>query len=241
MPMPLSVLTSMPRSRPPAAPTRVIVALVLLLAVAAAACAADPELVSPDDEATPTAGAEPSAAPTDPPTVGSTPEPTAEPAEPTAEPAEPTLEPTAEPTAEPEAVTLRVDGFGPLEFGDDAATTEATAEATFGPPLDTGTNTECGEGPTTFLNYDGFILNINNGVFAGWTYDSPTAGYATPSGITVGVPTSQLTETYVGVDISDTTLGTEFFYEVPSGFIGGFIGDADTVVMLYAGVTCFFR
>lgn len=150
------------------------------------------------------------------------------------DPDEPPLEPTA----------LRVNGFGPHDFGDPESAVHATLTARFGQPDDVVDAGECGAGPMTIVSYDDFSVNFQDGSLVGWYYTASDPPLTTPSGVAPGIDEAELRVVYPGVQIDETTLGTEFFFEVPAGFIGGFLeddGSGVVVTSLYAGTTCFFR
>ena len=94
----------------------------------------------------------------------------------------------------------------------------------------------------TIASFDDFAVQFQDNAFIGWYYVSSTPTLSTPSGVMVGISEADLVVVYEGVDIFDETLGREFFFEVPAGFMAGFISDSNaTVTALYAGTNCFFR
>ena len=212
--------------------TAVVGLLVLLLS----ACSSDAVLSATDDEsAVPTPQFEPTA--------------TAVVAEPT--PVEPTAVPPATATVEaptPAAQTiddpgwLRVNGLGDNDFGTDQATVLASIEAVFGAPQSLGAANECGAGPMTIASFDDFTVQFQDGVLIGWYYASSNPPLTTPSGVMPGLTEAQLEQVYQGMTVRDDSLGREFFFEVPAGFMGGFIDSTGgSVTALYAGTNCFFR
>jgi len=137
---------------------------------------------------------------------------------------------------------LRVDGLGPHDFGTSADVVMSMIEETFGAPNQISEQSECGAGPMTSASFTDFSVQMQNDAFVGWFYTSSTPALTTPSGVTPGITETSLIQVYDGVEISTDTLGKEFTFQVPSGFIGGFFDDTgSTVTHLYAGVTCFFR
>lgn len=139
-------------------------------------------------------------------------------------------------------VQLRVNGMGDHNFGAVDSDVLASISTVFGPPLSSSENSECGAGPMTIASFDDFSLNFQSGEFVGWYYESSNPGMATPSGVSPGLIESELIRVYDGVDIFTETLGKEFYFEVPAGYMGGFFDEAGTAVSaMFAGTTCFFR
>ena len=134
---------------------------------------------------------------------------------------------------------LRVDGFGDYDFGRTTDNVVAVIEPLVGSPSNRS-DVDCGGGTATILTFDGFSLVSVEGRLVGWTYQGSDPPMTTPSGISPGIPRSSLEDRYQGVLIEETTLGTEFFYETPSGYMGGFFSGI-SLSALHAGFTCFFR
>ncbi len=134
---------------------------------------------------------------------------------------------------------LRVNGFGPVDFGSNLASAQAAIAPRFGDPRDI---VEGGDCFLTVANWDDFSLAFESDQFVGWFYRSSTPPLVSPSGVAPGISQSELRRVYSGVDIAESTLGLEFFFEVPAGFIGGFFTpDEQTVNAMFAGQNCFFR
>jgi len=137
---------------------------------------------------------------------------------------------------------LRVNGFGVHDFGAVDTDVLTSTEEVFGAALSVGENSECGGGPMTIATFDDFSLNFQSGEFVGWFYSSSDPALSTPSGVGPGITEATLREVYQGVDISESTLGLEFYFEVDAGSMSGFIDpDANSVQSLFAGLNCFFR
>ena len=76
----------------------------------------------------------------------------------------------------------------------------------------------------------------------GWFYRSSAPALSSPSGVAPGITTQDLRQAYQGVDIRETTLGLEFTFVVPAGYMGGFFtADGQSVTEMFAGQNCFFR
>ena len=137
---------------------------------------------------------------------------------------------------------LRVNGLGPHDFDTEKGVVLDSIEQVFGPADSVVEAGECGAGPMVIAGFDDFTVQFQDDEFIGWYYTSSTPTLSTPSGVMVGISEADLEVVYDGVDIFDETLGREFFFEVPAGFMAGFISDTDaTVTALYAGTNCFFR
>jgi len=141
-----------------------------------------------------------------------------------------------------EGTWLRVNGLGTHDFGSGQNIVVSSIEQVFGPAESITEALECGAGPMTIASFDDFAVQFQDNRFIGWYYASSTPTLSTPSGVMVGISEADLVVVYEGADIFDETLGREFFFEVPAGFIAGFISDTDAAVTaLYAGTNCFFR
>ena len=137
---------------------------------------------------------------------------------------------------------LRVNGLGAHNFDTGQDIVLSSIEQVFGPAESITEALECGAGPMTIASFDDFAVQFQDNAFIGWYYVSSTPTLSTPSGVMVGISEADLVVVYEGVDIFDETLGREFFFEVPAGFMAGFISDSNaTVTALYAGTNCFFR
>ena len=91
-------------------------------------------------------------------------------------------------------------------------------------------------------SFEDFTVQFQDDALIGWYYAGSTPELTTPSGVALGISEADLTVVYDGVEIRDDSLGREFFFEVPAGFMAGFISETDaTVTALYAGTNCFFR
>lgn len=119
-----------------------------------------------------------------------------------------------------------------------AATLEAVAKAVGRGPSRRGSNEECGGGAQTFAGWDE-ILTLwfsEEGGFVGWDSDGELA---TAEGVAVGSPRSAL-DGLEGVEIAQSTLGTEFTASDISGLLASDASDAK-VKALWSGSTCVFR
>lgn len=103
-------------------------------------------------------------------------------------------------------------------------------------------NDECGAGPMEFLTSDnGLMLNFQNDKFVGWFLDGETP-VKTEKGLGTGDLLSEFSKVYKAEQVTESTLGKEYFSSVDA--IGAFGGDtaAPTLIeALYAGTNCFFR
>ena len=160
-------------------------------------------------------------------------------AEPKAAPAKP-----ADPVLAPlqlEGHGLRISGVAPgteLPFDTPkAATIAAMTKALGRPPTELGANEECGGGSLEFAAWEGEITAwFEEERFAGW--DSK-GKLRTPGGIGVGSSRSDLAPLR-GVEVEESTLGTEFRAGGLSGLLASKAPDAK-VTHLWGGSTCVFR
>lgn len=137
---------------------------------------------------------------------------------------------------------LRVNGLGDFDFGSSDSTVQQAVADVFGPARDQNDLGECGAGAMTAVTWDDFTLHFQAGEFIGWFYRSSDPALTSPSGVAPGITEAALLDVYDGVNIFADTLGKEFTFEVPAGFMGGFFeGDGPEVTAMYAGTQCFFR
>ncbi len=123
---------------------------------------------------------------------------------------------------------LRVD-FGRARQGTVAAVSRILGES----PVEISQNPECGAGPMTFARFeDGLTLNFMNGSFVGWTTSDPFLPVV--DGYRPGQPRNQM----AGASFQVTTLGTEFSRTDIYGIMND---ETDTIELIWAGTTCFFR
>lgn len=184
---------------------------------------------------------EPPAAPR-PPQAPAAPAPSQAPQAPTAMPAEP---------PKPEGPLLALDGEGIrlvrpngstalLPFGRPTADAVAALSTALGAPVDRGTNSECGAGPTEIVRWKGgFTAMFLEGRFNGWSADR-RKGLATMNGIGVGSTRAELFAAYSDASVEESTLGTEF----SAGGLGGLLsgaGPTAKIETLWAGDICAFR
>jgi hypothetical protein len=154
----------------------------------------------------------------------------------------------AAPIADRRAVVLEATGLRvvnseggaarPLAFGMPADQTLQALTAAFGrPPVERGTNAECGAGPLEIVQWEGgFTALFQEDRFAGW---GAGAGLATVDGIGIGSTRRDL-ERSQDPQIEPSSLGTEF----SAGGLGGILASDDPgaeITELWAGVTCHFR
>lgn len=136
---------------------------------------------------------------------------------------------------------LRISGVAPgteLPFDSPkAAAIEAVTKALGRPPSERGTNDECGGGGLEFAEWEGEITAwFENDRFVGW--DSK-GKLKTPGGIGVGSSRAELA-TLRGMEVEESTLGTEFRAGGLSGILASKAPDAK-VIHLWGGSTCVFR
>ncbi len=119
-----------------------------------------------------------------------------------------------------------------------AATLEAVAKALGRGPDQRDSNGECGGGAQTLAAWDDVLtlwFSEEEG-FVGWDSDG---GLATAEGVAIGSPRSAL-RGLEGVEIAQSTLGTEFTAGDISGLLASEAPDA-RLEALWSGSTCVFR
>lgn len=136
---------------------------------------------------------------------------------------------------------LRISGVAPgteLSFDTPkAATIEAVTKALGGPPGERGVNEECGGGGLEFAAWkDEITIWFEEDRFVGW--DSK-GRLKTPGGIGIGSGRADLAPLR-GVEVEESTLGTEFRAGGLSGILASKAPDAK-VIHLWGGSTCVFR
>lgn len=106
---------------------------------------------------------------------------------------------------------------------------------------ETGINGECGAGALDYANWpNGLGLYFQKGKFAGWNLNERGKGVVTTaSGIGIGSSRTDLEAAYA-VDISETTLGTEFAAGELFGLLDG-KGETARITNMWGGVSCNFR
>jgi hypothetical protein len=129
---------------------------------------------------------------------------------------------------QPTVSQLRID-FGRAQAGVVDTVTRLLGEG----PAEVVTNPDCGVSPITSAAWeDGLTLNFQDGSFVGWVNTDPDLAVA--GGFRAGMPRLEMPP----VSFQVTTLGTEF----ARSDIGGILSENDeNILLLWAGVTCFFR
>lgn len=138
---------------------------------------------------------------------------------------------------------LIVDGIGDLSFG---TSTVDDALAAFEPVLGPATVesiVECPSGADQAVAWDALQMVFRGGRLAGWFYDGrfeTEPRLVTQSGVAISMSEADMVRIYEGVTIEETSIGREFWYEVPSGVMSGLISDG-RLASLWAGGVCIFR
>jgi hypothetical protein len=158
-----------------------------------------------------------------------------------------TLRPPTTTTAS-SALPLRGDGIGPLVIGRDSANDVInTISAVLGAAV--GDNaTQCGSGADRTVRWDRapLIVVFDKGTFVGYVYGRPgatsTPALTTPTGLGLTSTRADLQRVYPsGLDVSETSLGTEFH---AGDGVGGLLdgpGTAARIATIGAGDWCAFR
>lgn len=118
-----------------------------------------------------------------------------------------------------------------------AATVEALTKALGRPPSELGENGECPGGALEFAAWkDEITIWFENGRFAGW---DNKGRLRTTGGIGIGSSRSEVAQ-LAGMEVEESTLGTEFRAGGLSGILSSKAADA-RVTHLWGGATCVFR
>jgi len=118
-----------------------------------------------------------------------------------------------------------------------AAAIDALTKALGRPPSELGENGECPGGALEFAAWkDEIIIWFENGLFAGWDNKGKLK---TTGGIGIGSSRSDLAQ-LAGMEVEESTLGTEFRAGGLSGILSSKAADA-RVTHLWGGATCVFR
>jgi hypothetical protein len=148
-----------------------------------------------------------------------------------------------------DTVVLRGDGLALasgtsirlVPFGSSVSTITTALAATLGKGK-TSAQPECGQGPRTQVDYNGFTVLLDGAKFVGWTESgSAERDLATADEIALQVTLAEVRQAFPKAKVSNGSLGPEFF--VAGGVSGLLDGTApqSRVTLLYGGETCFFR
>ena len=129
----------------------------------------------------------------------------------------------------------------PLVFGTEMALVEEAVTSILGAPLESVENSECGSGPQTITQWpNGLTLHAAGGEFIGWSASANTdAALTTMAGVGIGSTRSDLEAAYA-VEVSESSLGTEFSTGDLFGILSSSGPDA-VIENLWAGTVCNFR
>ncbi len=149
------------------------------------------------------------------------------------------------------AVTLETDGLliatgtQPAKhyaFGSSDVAVRAALASVLGGALTVTPSPECGQGPRTGADRDGFSILIDGTKFVGWVdQGAPRRHLTTRRGLGIGSTLTQVRLLLSGVTVSNETLGPEF---ITGSGLGGLLtgtSNSSTITTIYAGETCFFR
>ena len=234
-------------------------------AVAAAAVAglallvlpSGPDRVVPAERPTTPVTAPPTPGPTPPAPTTSPPTPTPTPAPPSTSPSEraiveapPMLGPGPEVTGDPvrPTVVLQGDGLGLVSgsgsnrmqlFGEaDPAVLQAALARSLGPGTPSA-QPDCGASVTT-VSYGGLQILLEDGRFAGWSLTGPGPRVTTGVGLGPGSTLAELRADLTPLEVTETTLGTEWTAGSLSGLLDGSTDDS-RVTSVWAGRVCLHR
>ncbi|PSN15658.1 hypothetical protein C7293_06285 [filamentous cyanobacterium CCT1] len=128
-----------------------------------------------------------------------------------------------------------------LPFGTEIAVVEDAVTDLVGEPTESGENTECGSGPQMITQWpNGLVLHAADGEFIGWSARPDTdPDLTTIAGVGIGSTRGELEAAYT-IEVTESTLGTEF----STGNLFGILSSAEpdaTIENLWAGTVCNFR
>ncbi|PSR18817.1 hypothetical protein C8255_05480 [filamentous cyanobacterium CCP3] len=128
-----------------------------------------------------------------------------------------------------------------LAFGTEIAIVEDAVTGLVGEPTESGENTECGSGPQMITQWpNGLAVHAADGEFIGWsTRPNTDANLTTIAGAGIGSTRGELEAAYT-VEVTETSLGTEF----STGNLFGLLSSPEpnaTITDLWAGTVCNFR
>ena len=127
-------------------------------------------------------------------------------------------------------------------FGSSDAAVRAALATVLGGTLRVTPSPECGQGPRTTADRNGFSILVDGARFVGWVdQGAPKRHLTTRRGLGIGSTLTQVRLLLSGVSVSTDTLGPEFF--TTSGLGGLLTGTTGSsrITNIYAGETCFFR
>lgn len=131
-----------------------------------------------------------------------------------------------------------------LAFGSPRDVVDTELARAMGPAFDRSSIDECGAGPMEFTDYSGGLrANFQDSKLVGWTLSREEDESSVMTTMNVGVGTSEqdVKKAYSVQQMTDSTLGDEFY---TSDGVGGFFtsnGSGKVVESLFAGTNCFFR
>lgn len=169
--------------------------------------------------------------------------------DPVADPAVPETAAPAGPRAS--VATLALDGEGLRVFNNASGSSSLIAfdlseaeamqrmeKVLGGSPAEQGENIDCGATLATWSN--GLTTWFSRGRFVGWSAGDMADGVSSAGGLRVGATRQELENGASTVDISDSSLGTEFQSAGIAGLLDSANADAK-VTDLWAGATCIAR
>ncbi len=95
----------------------------------------------------------------------------------------------------------------------------------------------CGAGDLHSASWDGITTYYDATGFVGWFVDE--GSLQTDKGIGLGATQQQVETAYPGVEVSESSLGTEFFVSGDPGLSG--LLESGKVGALFSGANCFAR
>ena len=129
-------------------------------------------------------------------------------------------------------------GGNALPFGAPLFQVSSFLERGLGEPIQEEDQT-CDPGELHVIQWKTVMVFVDGTGLAGWYTDDPA--YATDKGVKIGSSQSELQAAYPTGTVSETSLGTEFFFDAGEGkTLSAVLEDGD-VTTLWSGATCIAR
>ena len=131
-----------------------------------------------------------------------------------------------------------------ISFDTDLEISITAISSALGEPIETTENSECPAGAMNFITWsNGLTMNAIGERFAGWTVHQNTKGanLTTMNGIGLGKTLTDLKKNYSDIEVTQTTLGTEF---IVSDSLFGLLSTNEpngVITNFWSGIACNFR
>lgn len=129
-------------------------------------------------------------------------------------------------------------GGNALPFGAPDFQVSSFLERALGEPTEEEDQT-CDAGELRVIQWPSLTVYVGAEGLAGWSTDD--AAHETDKGISVGASSNELTTAYPAGTTTESSLGTEFFFDAGEGRGLSAVLDAGEVTTLWSGATCIAR